>query len=42
MNAQQGRGAIEMIVACFESHRQGKPVPLPLENRQNPLTMLSG
>ncbi len=34
------RGATEMIVAVFESHRQGGPVKFPLENRQNPLTML--
>jgi predicted dehydrogenase len=36
----QGRGATEMIVAVFESQRQGGPVKLPLENRKNPLTML--
>ena len=36
----EGRGATEMIVAVFESHRQGGPVKLPLENRNNPLTML--
>ena len=35
------RAAIEMIVAVFDSHRQGKPVALPLANRQNPLTMLT-
>lgn len=40
-NMYEARGAIEMIVAVFESHRQGRPVKLPLENRQNPLTMLS-
>ena len=34
------RAATEMIVAIFESHRQGGPVQLPLENRKNPLTML--
>jgi predicted dehydrogenase len=34
------RGATEMIVAAFESHRQGGPVKFPLENRQNPLAML--
>jgi predicted dehydrogenase len=34
------RAAIEMIVAVFESHRQAKPVELPLANRQNPLAML--
>lgn len=32
--------ATEMIVAVFESQRLGRPVPLPLKNRQNPLTML--
>ena len=34
-------GATEMIVAVFDSHRVGGPVALPLENRENPLTMLS-
>jgi predicted dehydrogenase len=34
------RTATEMIVAVFESHRQGKPVEFPLANRKNPLTML--
>ncbi|MHB1038054.1 MAG: Gfo/Idh/MocA family protein [Pirellulales bacterium] len=33
------RIATEMIVAVFESQRVGKPVPLPLVNRQNPLSM---
>jgi hypothetical protein len=28
------------IVAVFESQRLGKPVPLPLANRENPLGML--
>ncbi len=36
----EARGVIEMIAAVFESHRQGGPVSLPLENRQNPLTLL--
>jgi predicted dehydrogenase len=35
-----GRAAMEMIVAVFESQRLGKPVELPLKNRQNPLAML--
>ncbi len=35
-----GRAAVEMIVSVFESHRLGKPVAFPLENRKNPLTML--
>ncbi|HPD16443.1 MAG TPA: Gfo/Idh/MocA family oxidoreductase [Planctomycetota bacterium] len=34
------RTATEMIVAVFESHRLGRPVAFPLQNRQNPLTML--
>jgi len=37
----EARGVTEMIVAVFESHRQRGPVEFPLENRQNPLTMLS-
>jgi predicted dehydrogenase len=36
----EARGATEMIVAVFESHRVGGPVTLPLENRGNPLAML--
>lgn len=31
----------EMIVALFESHRQGRPVSFPLKNRDNPLAMLN-
>ncbi|MCA9115068.1 MAG: Gfo/Idh/MocA family oxidoreductase [Planctomycetaceae bacterium] len=34
------RAATEMIAGVFESHRQKGPVDVPLENRQNPLTML--
>lgn len=34
------RGAIEMIMAIFESHRLGKIVSLPLENRRHPLAFL--
>jgi hypothetical protein len=37
----EARDATEMIAAVFESHRLGRPVALPLENRQNPLTMLA-
>jgi predicted dehydrogenase len=33
----EARAATEMIAAVFESHRQGAPVKLPLENRKNPL-----
>lgn len=36
----EARAATEMVVAVFESHRQGGPVEMPLENRANPLTML--
>ena len=39
-NIYDGRAAVEMVVAVFESHRLGKPAELPLANRQNPLTML--
>jgi predicted dehydrogenase len=39
-SAYEARGATEMIVAVFESHRLGGPANLPLANRQNPLTML--
>ncbi len=39
-NIYDGRAAVEMIVAVFESHRLGKPAALPLANRQNPLMML--
>ncbi len=35
-----GRAAVEMIVAVFESHRLGKPAAMPLANRNNPLAML--
>ena len=36
----EARTATEMIVAVFESQRQGKPVTFPLANRQNPLALL--
>src|SRR5690606_8869598 len=36
----EARGATEMIVAVFESQRQGRPVPLPLKNRENPLAAI--
>jgi predicted dehydrogenase len=35
-----GRAALEMILAVYESHRLEKPVELPLKNRKHPLTML--
>lgn len=38
-----GRAALEMILAVYESHRLGAPVSLPLKNREHPLTvMVSG
>jgi predicted dehydrogenase len=39
-NVYDGRAAVEMIAACFESQRIRKPVAIPLVNRRNPLTML--
>jgi len=39
-NIYTARTAVEMIVACFESQRQGQPVEIPLQNRKNPLEML--
>ena len=36
----EGRTAVEMIAGVFESHRQGRPVSMPLENRVNPLSLL--
>jgi hypothetical protein len=35
-----GRAALEMILAVYESHRLKGPVDLPLKNRQHPVTML--
>jgi predicted dehydrogenase len=35
-----GRSVVEMIAGVFESHRVGKPVPLPLATRDHPLTLL--
>lgn len=37
----EGRVNTEMIAGVFESHRLGRAVSLPLENRANPLTLLS-
>ncbi len=36
-----GRAALEMILAVYESHRLNAPVSLPLSNRKHPLNMLS-
>ncbi|MBM3889391.1 MAG: Gfo/Idh/MocA family oxidoreductase [Verrucomicrobia bacterium] len=35
-----GRAALEMILAVYESHRLGGLAPLPLKNREHPLTLL--
>jgi predicted dehydrogenase len=35
-----GRAALEMILAVYESHRLRGPADLPLKNRRHPLTML--
>jgi predicted dehydrogenase len=35
-----GRAALEMIMAVYESHRLRGPVELPLKNRRHPLTLL--
>jgi hypothetical protein len=37
-NMYDGRAALEMILAVYESHKLGGPVELPLKNRQHPLT----
>jgi predicted dehydrogenase len=36
-----GRAALEMILAVYESHRLGAPVELPLKERRHPLTLMS-
>jgi predicted dehydrogenase len=35
-----GRAALEMILAVYESHRLKTPVALPLKNRRHPLSLL--
>ncbi len=40
-SAYDGRAALEMILAVYESHRLRAPVPLPLQNRRHPLSLLS-
>jgi predicted dehydrogenase len=40
-NIYEARNTIEMISGVFESHRQKKPVSIPLENRKNALEMLA-
>ncbi len=39
-SAVDGRAALEMILATYESHRLNAPVPMPLKNRRHPLTLL--
>jgi predicted dehydrogenase len=39
-NAYDGRAALEMILAVYESHRLNRLVELPLENRRHPLSLL--
>jgi predicted dehydrogenase len=39
-SAHDGRAALEMILATYESHRMNGPVELPLKNRKHPLTLL--
>ena len=36
----EARMTVEMIASVFESHRVGGPVKLPLESRENPLSLL--
>jgi len=40
-NMYDGRAALEMILAVYESHRLNGPVPLPLHNRKHPLSVIS-
>jgi hypothetical protein len=35
-----GRAALEMILACYESQRLRQAVDMPLKNRRHPLAML--
>jgi predicted dehydrogenase len=37
---EDGRAALEMILAVYESHRTSRPVELPLADRTHPLTRL--
>ena len=39
-SVNDGRAALEMILAVYESHRVHGPVELPLKNRDHPLTRL--
>jgi predicted dehydrogenase len=35
---QHARGAVEMVLAALESHRQGQPVPFPMVQADHPFT----
>jgi predicted dehydrogenase len=39
-SAHDGRAALEMILAVYESHRLSAPAEFPLKNRRHPLTLL--
>ncbi len=39
-NAYDGRAALEMILAVYESHRLNRRVEMPLKNRKHPLSLL--
>ena len=39
-SAYDGRAALEMILAVYDSYRLQRAVELPLKNRKHPLTML--
>ena len=39
-SAYDGRAALEMLLAVYESHRLNAPVELPLKNRKHPLILL--
>jgi len=39
-NIYEGLLTVEMVAAVFESQRQGRQVPIPLANRENPLKSL--
>ncbi len=39
-SAEDSRAIVEMIAAVFESHRVGGPIDLPLQTRNNPLSLL--
>jgi predicted dehydrogenase len=39
-SAHDGRAALEMILAVYESHRLNRRVEMPLKNRKHPLSLL--